>query len=430
MAKSIIVPRGADNDGPFRAAVAGDRVRVPRVAFTPFTVAGQPVNGAGGLGYCSDGDAGARVGCCHDGSVWRRLALGSEVALGIEIYSMGYTGERFHVLTGDPTALTNSINACNPPGAAGGPSLFHALGATPDGATIWVGGAYWGADIDLANTFWRSINGGTTWTNQAATHPNAQNGEIYSIFAVDDTLFACGINFGSTAKILKWNSGTTSWDSVYDYGANWRANCLWGTSASNMYCISYNGGALRLTSNVGGAWAAEGASANNLDNVLGGADPVAICGDSTGRLFVWAYVDAPSGYYVYTGTFNGNDWAQDARVWDAGRQFPGWGFGRNIMQDETDAIWLTMFESATGDVEVYRRDPTTGLWTLMKDFNDGWMSGTSGSLWVVDSSCLVVGGAGFMGVYFEGVWTTYQTGTFASWTDGSHQPGLWARRLV
>jgi len=426
--RNIIVVRGTDNDGPYRTAGAADKVRLARLSAAPFTVAGQPVGVAGGLGYCSNGAAGDPTGCVHDGLVWKRLTLGDPVDL-IKVLSCALAGypDYFHVLEGPTSALLNTHNYIDPPGAAGGANGFYSL-FTFDGEDVWLGGTNWNPDIALSNTFWRSIDGGANWTNESSKHPDGKDGLVFSIWGVDGEMWACGQTYFGFDRIMKYNTGTGNWDSEHVFvGAAW-PNCVWGPSSSEMYCVSASFAvADKLWQQTGGGWAAEGAGAGSLQTVLNTGQtgwPVSLVGDGT-KLYAWCGTDT-TGYEIYSGTFNGTDWVKETRAWNSGRQFNNI-LGRNIGCDETGAIWLGMFETATNNVEVYRRDPITGVWALSHVF-DRVTVNNGGALWVADSGLVVVGGGNLVGVWNGATWTDYTTSDFVGWSDTYMQPSPYAIR--
>lgn len=437
MAKSIIVPRGTDNDGPYRAAtISGDCVRVPRFAFTPFTVAGQPAGAAGGVGYCSNGDAGDPTGCVHDGAVWRRFPLGSEINL-IEYdwYTLGID-ETAHKMGGDASAPTNISNVKNPPGTAGGANGFYSIYSPDDGATLWACGEYSSfATPDTSNGMWRSTDGGATWENKSASLPDEGAALGFSLFGYGGDVWGGFDNAFRTATILKYNSGTDSWDEEFDYGAgSRRPNCVWGSALDGwMYCVAYSGvSQMLIRSNGGGGWAAEGAGAGLLYTVLLAYSgfPVTITGDGAGNLWTFCHTSSGglTGKHIFKGSFGG-PWTQEVRSWDSGRDF-SYKSGRNMMMDETGAIWCSMSEVATGNVEVHRRDPSTGVWALHHTFDDAAVNG-GGSLWVIDSQNIFVAGSHLLGIWDGSNWYYHNpcdAGGWA-WPDINVQQGVWGRIL-
>jgi len=419
----IIVPRGTHTDGPYRSAVDGDRILIPRVGLTPFTVAGQKAVGAGGVGYCSDGDAGARTGCCHDGTIWRKFALGSEISpIPPAKIFVATDGDAFHALT-SMGGLTQDFKSTQPPGAAAGAIGFYAMWMSPDHQTVWLGGLEDHVDINLANTFWRSLDGGATWTNMTSAHPYGSYGYVYSIFGFDaDNLWACGDVWNTSASIvMKWNTGTSVWNTVYNYGAGVRqVNCLWGRAVNEMYCVTFNGGVSCLLRETGGGWTAEAGGAGSLNTVINTGHtgkPVTIVGDAT-HLYVWTYT-VPAGvvYEVYRGTFNGTDWAVEAKSWASTSRFDPLK-GRNIGCDETGAIWLSM-SNVANVIEVHRRDPGTGVWALHGGpFTDA-SSNNCANLVVIDSSNVFVFGGSSICVWNGTTWTETLTADIVGFADAN-----------
>lgn len=87
-AKLIAVPRlAAESSGPFNAYSAGDVVHAPSILLTAFATASPPRDmegevaaNNGRVGFCSNGDTGAPCLTAHDGSAWKRIALGAAIA--------------------------------------------------------------------------------------------------------------------------------------------------------------------------------------------------------------------------------------------------------------------------------------------------------------------------------------------------------------
>lgn len=346
--------------------------------------------------------------------------------------TLSYTQESLHVLGGSTGLLTHTATYKQPPGTAVNPLYFFSM-FTADGVDIWVGGASSGSggDIADANTFWRSIDGGANWTNEAATHPSGKLAYVYSIFGVDGEMWAASGVWDSGSRIHKWNSVTEVWDEEYTTGAfNKGANCLWGPSATEMYCVFQYNTTVQLKRQDGGGWDDEADSANDFDTVANTghtAYATTLVGDGT-KLFIWTRVGAQADFYIYSGTFNGNDWVQEARSWDESQAFWGniEGFGgRNIGCDETGAIWLGMYHSVTNIVQVHRRDPATGVWALSNTFSGGVRGG---ALYVVDSGLVVVGGGTMIGVWNGSVWKEYDTDDFVGWNDVIMPCEVWAKR--
>lgn len=423
--KMIIVPRGTHPDGPYRAAVAGDRIVVPRMGFTPFTVAGQPTGDAGGVGYCSDGDAGARVGCAHDGSIWRKLAVGAEVALGVEWLFAGGSDD-FHRVLGPAAAATNPLNARQPPGTAGGATKFHSM-YSPDGQVIWLGGQAWGVAAD-ANTLWYSDDGGSTWSNRSLEHADAQYGNAYSMWGLSaNSIFCCGLNSLTGGNTVAYWNGVT-WSSAAPLGTTtavgYPFNCVWGTSTSDMYLIVQiaAGTADILYRNQGAGWVAEGSGANSLRAAIAtlgtNSVPCSVVGDGLGNLWVTADRSGGDSIEVWKGTFGGG-WTNELNV--AGyvcSSSPG--AGRNIAIDETGAVWAYAFQTGgTNDWSIWRRDPDTGIFALNNTF-DGSAGTFTVNVLIVDSANICVTGDRFIGLYDGSSWYTYDTGlTGWNWANAA-----------
>lgn len=421
----IIVPRGTHSDGPYRKASEGDRVIIPRIGFTPFTVAGQPTGAAGRVGFCSDGDVGDPTGCCHDGSIWRKFPLGTEInpTRGIQLFVIS-NDDKFHALSGDP--LEEDFQVQRPPGAAGGAASWPAV-FTPDGVNIWIGGPYNGTPA-LANTFWFSDDGGATWTNKYDKHPDAEDATVYSIWGVDGELWACSNTAFGNSRIVKYNSGTGNWDSQYDFGAQTNPNCVWGRSATDMYCISVST-TLTLLQDTGGGWAAETIQAGCYYTVASAdAPPTQICmaGDAT---HLYVLNSSYLGLRMFRGTFNGTDWAQETVSWDANFRVGDIGWGRNVGVDETGAIWVGGYSNTTAHVEVHRRDPTTGNWAQSLDAYYSGIGGP-GNIIAVSSTNVIVYGTNLIGVFDGTSWTVYDPRTdIAGFSDTTRLWGGWAVEL-
>lgn len=416
--KMIIVPRGTHPDGPYRKATDGDRILIPRVGFTPFTVAGQKAVGAGGVGYCSNGDAGARTGCCHDGSIWRKFAMGAEISpIPPAKLFTATNSNTFHAITSEGV-VTQDFKRLLPPG--GGPALpgFYGIWMSADHQTIWLGGNENHADITNANTFWRSLDGGDTWTNQTVTHPYGESGAVYSIFGFDvNNLWAGGDVWNAFhGGVMKWNTGTSLWDMVYDYGGSTNGCCLWGRSSDEMYFVRWNASSTRLLRETGGGWTSEAAGAGGLNEVLTAVSGQAIniIGDDT-HLYVWTRNGNPSvTFEIYRGTFNGADWVKETRSWSATAIFNPIR-GNNLGCDETGAIWVAMSDSDR--MEVHRRDPDTGTWALHGGPFSDVDANDCGNLVVLDSSNIFVFGGLSIDVWDGTDWTEYLTADITDWDD-------------
>jgi hypothetical protein len=328
--------------------------------------------------------------------------------MAVEWHLIG-TDEWYAKVIGPASAPTNPINQRHPPGVLGAASSFRAIW-TQDGQDIWAGGDRWGIDPNLANTLWRSQDGGVNWTNECAlVSPGGDgNGEIFDFwgFPEENALWAIGDHIGGVNHIWYWTG--TLWSSAapfgYDYsGGGKRANSIWGRFPTDMYACAKTATNEELLHNDGTGWVAEPGSALEAQLAAdGGGSPVAITGDAT-HLYVWVQTPWAGGFSVYRGVFGG-PWAIEARSWDAtGQKLQE--LGKTIMSDELGAIWVFMQGGGGGaGHSVHRRDPDTGIWALAHAYIPGVPAGVSRGMFVRDSNNIYVNSAGQVSWLEDGIW--------------------------
>lgn len=340
-------------------------------------------------------------------------------------YFLATTFEYFRKVVGSANNPSNPTNAQNPPGVAGGAAGFFSAWSQ-DGLDLWFGGDAWTSPESDSSTLWRSQNGGSIWTNEYTKHPDGGSGEIYDFwgFGSGTNLWACGDVSSGNSKILKWTGSTWSAASPggFDFGASSRrTNSLWGTSASEMYCVSKTAAGNSLMRNLGAGWVGEGVGAGSLRAALvsdGGGDPIAITGDGT-NLWVWCQTPSLGGYNVYRGVYGG-PWAYETASWSTSFAHD-FAAGKILMADELGAIWL--FGSYPSGYEVHRRNPTSGTWALSRQLVAS--VGAVGGIFVTSSESILVASTNYISMYDGSSWYDYNTNSRWGWVLGDRAVGIW-----